>query len=55
MKIILRDIGKKLLLKAEKELKQAGNEDISVLINIAKFEDLERLARFDKILKTYED
>jgi short-subunit dehydrogenase len=44
MKIVLADIEKEPLLKVEKELKQAGAETISILMDVSKLEDVERLA-----------
>jgi len=44
MKIVLADIEKEPLLKAENELRQTRAQTISVLMDVSKLEDVERLA-----------
>ncbi|MHA2287287.1 MAG: SDR family NAD(P)-dependent oxidoreductase [Promethearchaeota archaeon] len=45
MKIVLADIEKEALSKTEVEFKESGTDVISVLLDVSKLEDIERLAR----------
>jgi NAD(P)-dependent dehydrogenase (short-subunit alcohol dehydrogenase family) len=45
MKVVLADIEKEALSKTEEELKKAGTDVISVVLDVSKLEDIEKLAR----------
>jgi NAD(P)-dependent dehydrogenase (short-subunit alcohol dehydrogenase family) len=45
MKVVLADIEEKALIQAEKELKSSGATLLSVLIDVSKAEDVEKLAQ----------
>ncbi|MHA1390897.1 MAG: SDR family NAD(P)-dependent oxidoreductase, partial [Promethearchaeota archaeon] len=45
MKVVLADIEMNALNKTEEELKRSGTNVISVLVDVSKLEDIEKLAR----------